>query len=380
MGLICKSRWVAAAVIGGLVGGLALPGVGAANAADRVVHVYNWSDYIDTTVLDDFTKETGIKVQYDVYDNNQVLETKLLAGKTGYDVVVPTSSFLARQITAGVHTKLDKSKLPNLKNMWPWVTNKLAAFDPGNEHAVDYMWGTTGVGYNVGKIKAIMPDAPIGSWKMVFDPAIAAKFKDCGIMMLDADEDIIPAMMLYLGLKPDSHNPADFKKAADALLKVRPFVRKFDSSEYINAIANGDICLAIGWSGDFSQAASRAADKNKTITDDAKKTEIAYFIPKEGAQMWFDSMVIPADAPDKEEAYAFINYMMRPDVIAKCSKVVGYANGNLESQKLLDKDLLGDPTVYPDKDTQARLFTISPLDNKTQRARTDAWRTVKAGS
>ena len=367
---------VAAAV----VGAMALMGAGAANAADRVVHVYNWSDYIDKTVLDDFTKETGIKVQYDVYDDNATLETKLLAGKTGYDIVVPTSSFLARQIKAGVHAKLDKAKLTNLKNMWPWVMDKLKAFDPGNDHAVDYMWGTTGIGYNTAKIKAIMPDAPLGSWAMVFDPKVAAKFKDCGIMMLDADEEIIPAMLTYLGKNPDTKDPADYKAAADALLKIRPFVRKFHSSEYINAMANGEICMAVGWSGDFSQAASRAAEKNKTETDEAKKVDIAYFIPKEGAAMWFDSMVVPADAPDKAEATEFINFMMRPDVIAKCSKAVGYANGNLASQKLLDKAMLEDNTVYPDDATQKRLFTLTPLDQKAQRARTDAWRSVKTGS
>ena len=349
-------------------------------AGDKVVHVYNWSDYIDTSVLEQFTKETGIKVQYDVYDSNDILETKLLAGKTGYDVVVPTSSFLARQIKAGVHEKLDKSKLPNLVNMWPWVTEHLAKYDPNNEHGVDYMWGTTGVGYNVKKIKAIMPDAPIGSWKMVFDPAVVAKFKDCGVMMLDADDEVIPSMMAYLGLNPDSKDPADFKKAEDALKLVRPFVRKFHSSEYLNAIANGDICIALGWSGDFSIANSRAKDKNKTITDDAQKIEISYFIPKEGADMWFDSWVIPADAPNKEEAYAFINFMMKPDVIAKCTNYVTYANGNLASQKLIDPAILNDPTIYPDAETQKRLFTITPYDKVAQRALTDTWRNIKSGS
>ena len=351
-----------------------------AQAADRTVHVYNWSDYIDNSVLEDFTKETGIKVVYDVYDSNEVLETKLLAGKTGYDVVVPTSSFLARQIKAGVHAKLDKAKLPNLANMWPWVMDQLKAYDPGNEHAVDYMWGTTGVGYNTAMIKAIMPDAPLGSWKMVFDPAVVSKFKDCGVMMLDTDDEIIAAMLKYLGLNPDSKDPADFKKAEAALLKVRPYIRKFHSSEYINAMANGEICIAVGWSGDFSQAASRAAEKNKTQTDEAKKVDVGYFIPKEGAQMWFDSMVIPADAPNKAEAHEFINYMMKADVIAKCTKAVGYANGNLASQKLIDPAILGDNTVYPDAETQKRLYVLTPLDQKAQRARTDAWRNVKTGS
>ena len=352
----------------------------AAAAEDKVVHVYNWSDYIDASVLEDFTKETGIKVQYDVYDSNDVLETKLLAGKTGYDVVVPTSSFLARQIKAGVHSVLDKSKIPNLTNMWPLVTERLAKYDPNNDHAVNYMWGTTGIGYNVKKIKAIMPDAPIGSWKMVFDPAIAAKFKDCGIMMLDADDEVIPSMMAYLGMNPDSKDPADFKKAEDALLKVRPFIRKFHSSEYINAMANGEICIALGWSGDFSQAQARAAEKNKTIKDEAQQIEISYFIPKEGADMWFDSMAIPADAPNKEGAYAFINYMQRPDVAAKNTNFVSYANGNLASQKLITPEILGNPNIYPDAETQKRLFTITPYDKKAQRALTDTWRNIKTGS
>ncbi len=352
----------------------------AAAAEDKVVHVYNWSDYIDASVLEDFTKETGIKVQYDVYDSNDVLETKLLAGKTGYDVVVPTSSFLARQIKAGVHSVLDKSKIPNLTNMWPLVTERLAKYDPNNDHAVNYMWGTTGIGYNVKKIKAIMPDAPIGSWKMVFDPAIAAKFKDCGIMMLDADDEVIPSMMAYLGMNPDSKNPDDFKKAEEALLKVRPFIRKFHSSEYINAMANGEICIALGWSGDFSQAQSRAAEKNKTIKDEAQQTEIAYFIPKEGADMWFDSMAIPADAPNKENAYAFINFMQRPEVAAKNTNFVSYANGNLASQKLITPEILGNPNIYPDADTQKRLFTITPYDKNAQRALTDTWRNIKTGS
>ena len=350
-----------------------------AHAEERTVNFYTWSNYMAPGVLEDFTKETGIKVQYDVYDSNDVLETKLLAGKTGYDVVVPTSGFLARQIKAGVHTQLDKSKIPNLVNMWSFVTEKLAKYDPGNEHAVNYLWGTTGVGYNVKKIKAIMPDAPIGSIAMVFDPAIVAKFKDCGVMMLDADDEVIPAMMNYLGLNPDSKDPADFKKAQDALSKVRPFVRKFHSSEYINAIANGEICIALGWSGDFSIAGSRAAEKNKTITDESKQTEIAYFIPKEGAQMWFDSMAIPADAPDKEEAYAFINYMQRPEVAAKNTNFVSYANGNLASQKMVTPDILANPNIYPDAATQKRLFTITPFDKKAQRALTDTWRAIKTG-
>jgi putrescine transport system substrate-binding protein len=346
--------------------------VASASAADRVVNVYNWSDYIDSSVLDDFTKETGIKVVYDVYDSNETLETKLLAGGTGYDVVVPTSSFLQRQIQAGVYQKLDKSKLPNLKNMWDVITERAAKYDPDNAYAVDYMWGTTGIGYNVDKVKQILgSDENIG-WDILFKPENIAKFKDCGVFMLDSPSDVIPSVLTYLGLNPDSHDAKDLQKAQDVLTAIRPYVRKFHSSEYINALANGDICLVLGFSGDIFQARSRAEEAKNNVN-------IGYAIPPQGAQMWFDMMAIPADAPHAAEAHEFINYMMRPEVIAKSTNFVMYASGNKASQQFVDKAILEDPTIYPPDDIMKKLFTITPYDQKTQKVVTRLWTKVITG-
>ncbi|CAM5525987.1 putrescine transport system substrate-binding protein [Aquamicrobium terrae] len=343
-----------------------------AQAQERVVNVYNWSDYIDSSILDDFTKETGIKVVYDVYDSNEILETKLLAGGTGYDVVVPTSSFLQRQITAGVYQKLDKSKLPNLKNMWDMVTERTQVFDPGNEYSVNYMWGTIGIGYNAKKIKEILGVDKLDSWAAVFDPEQAAKLKDCGINFLDSPTDMIPVTLAYLGLNPDSHEAADVEKVQETLLKVRPSVRKFHSSEFINGLANGDICAAVGWSGDVFQARDRAEEANNGV-------ELAYVIPKEGTQMWFDQMAIPADAPHVEEAHEFLNYMMRPEVIAKSTDYVHYANGNKASQEFIDPEVLNDPAIYPNDETLAKLFVNTALDPKTQRLFTRTWTRIVTG-
>src|SRR6185437_13223743 len=249
---------------------------------ERVVNVYNWSDYIDAKVLEDFTKQTGIKVVYDTFDANETLETRLLAGKSGYDVVVPTAYFLQRQIKARVFQKLDKSKLPNLVNAWPLVTQHLATYDPGNRYAVNYMWGTTGIGYNVKAVQRILgPNTKIDSWDIVFKPENLAKFKDCGVHMLDSADDILPAALNYLGLDPNSTKPADLEKAAELVGKIRPNVRKFHSSEYLGALASGEICFVVGWSGDVMQARSRAAEAKNGI-------DIGYTIPKEGAQMFFD--------------------------------------------------------------------------------------------
>ena len=341
-------------------------------AQERVVNVYNWSDYIDESIIQDFTKETGIKVVYDVYDSNEILETKLLAGGTGYDVVVPTNTFLQRQIAAGVYQKLDKSKLPNIKNMWDMVAERMQPFDPGNEYSINYMWGTIGIGFNKAKVKEALGTDQIDSWSVLLDPANAEKLKDCGINMLDSPTDIIPVVLAYLGLNPDSHEPDDIAKAEEALLKVRPFVRKFHSSEFINGLANGDICIAIGWSGDIFQARDRAEEANNGV-------ELGYSIPKEGTQMWFDQMAIPADAPHVEEAHAFLNYIMRPEVIAKSTEYVHYANGNKASQALLPEDIIKDPTIYPDDETLKKLFTNTTLDSKTQRVFTRTWTKIVTG-
>jgi putrescine transport system substrate-binding protein len=341
-------------------------------AQDRVVHVYNWSDYIDSSILDEFTAETGIRVVYDVFDSNEILETKLLAGSTGYDVVVPSGEFLGRQIQAGVFQKLDKSKLPNLENMWDVIEERTAIYDPGNEYSVNYMWGTTGVGYNVEKVSEALGTDEIDSWDLVFDPETIAKVAGCGVHMLNAPSEIIHAALNYLGLDPNTTEPADLEQAEALLLSVRPHVRKFHSSEYINALANGDICVAVGYSGDIFQAADRAAEADQGV-------EIAYIIPKEGAQMWFDQMAVPADAPHPDEAHAFIDYMMRPEVIAKASNYVFYANGNAASKELLDPEVADDPAIYPSDETMEKLYTALPYDSRTQRLVTRSWTRVVTG-
>ncbi len=342
-------------------------------AEERTVNFYNWSNYMAPGVLEDFTRETGIKVVYDTFDANETLETRLLAGKSGYDVVVPTAYFLQRQITAHVFQKLDKSKLPNLANAWPVVTKHLAVYDPANQYAANYMWGTTGIGYNVKAVQKILGDgATIDSWDIVFKPENLSKFKDCGVHMLDSADDIFPAALGYLGLDPNSTKQADLEKAADLVTRIRPYVRKFHSSEYLSALATGEICLVVGWSGDVMQARSRAAEAKSNV-------EIGYTIPKEGAQMFFDNLAIPADARHVAEAYELINYLYRPDVAAKNSDFLSYANGNLASQKLIDPKIINDKNIYPDDATLAKLFVITARDPATQRIINRLWTRVKTG-
>jgi len=341
-------------------------------AQEKVVNVYNWSDYVDPTVLEDFTKATGIKVVYDTYDNNEIVETKLLAGKSGYDIVVPSGPFLQRLIEQKVFLPIDRAKVPEIKNAWPEIEKRLQAFDPGNKFAVNYMWGTTGLGYNVAKIKQRLGNTPIDSWDIVLKPENLAKLKDCGVMMLDAPEDIFPGVLRALGLDPDSKKAADYQNAADALMKVRGNVRKFHSSEYINALANGDICFVVGYSGDILQAKKRAEEAKNGI-------EIAYAIPKEGALMWFDSMAIPADAPNKDNALAFINFMMKPEIAARNSNFVSYASGNLAAKALIKPEIANNPGVYPTADVMGRLFTNSSPDEKLQKQITRLWTKVKTG-
>src|SRR5438128_12364124 len=344
-----------------------------AQAEERTVNFYNWSNYMAPGVLEDFTKETGIKVVYDTFDANETLETRLLAGKSGYDVVVPTGYFLQRQITAKVFLKLDKSRLPNLANAWPVVTSQLATYDPGNNYAANYMWGTTGIGYNVKTVQKLLgPDAKIDSWDFVFKPESLAKFKDCGVHMLDSADDILPAALGYLGIDPNSTKQADLEKAAELVSKIRPNVRKFHSSEYLGALASGEICYVVGWSGDIMQARSRAAEAKTDV-------EIGYSIPKQGAQMFFDNLAIPADAKNVAEAYELINYLYRPDVAAKNSDFLSYANGNLASQKLIDPKILNDKNIYPDEATIAKLFVINARDPATQRTINRLWTRVKTG-
>jgi putrescine transport system substrate-binding protein len=341
-------------------------------AQERTVNVYNWSDYVDPKVLEDFTKETGIKVVYDTYDNNEIVETKLLAGRSGYDIVVPSGPFLQRLIAAKVFQKLDKAKLPNLQHMWPDVMKRLQVFDPGNQHAVNYMWGTTGIGVNVRKAQERLGQAPLNSWDVVMRPEFVSKLKDCGIHMLDAPEDIFPGVLNYLSLNPDSKRNEDLTRAGDALFRIRGNIQKFHSSEYINALANGDICMAVGYSGDVLQARKRAEEAKNGV-------EITYIIPREGALMWFDSMAIPADAKNVAEAHAFIDFMMRPEVAAANTNFVSYASGNLTAKKFVNREILENPGIYPDEATFKRLFTNTAYDDRSQRTITRLWTRVKTG-
>jgi len=339
----------------------------------RVVNIYNWSDYIDPTVIDEFSKSTGITVRYDTFDSNDTLEAKLLAGKSGYDVVAPTAYFLERQIKAGIFQKLDKSKLPNLANAWPEITRRLARYDPGNLYAVNYMWGTTGIGYNARKARELLgSDSRIDSWDAVFKPASLARFKDCGVHLLDSSDDILAAALHYLGLDPNTTREGDYQKAAELVSAIRPSVRKFHSSEYLNALASGEICFVVGFSGDIKQAQKRAKEARNGV-------EVAYSIPKEGAQLWFDNFALPRDAKNIAEAHAFIDFLQKPEIAAKNSNLVAYANGNLASQKFLDKAILDDRTIYPDEATMSRLYTISAHDAKTTRLMNRLWTRIKTG-
>jgi putrescine transport system substrate-binding protein len=351
---------------------VALALVSGASAQERVVNVYNWSDYVDPKVLEDFTKATGIKVVYDTYDNNEIVETKLLAGKSGYDIVVPSGPFLQRLIKAGVFQKLDKAKLPNLTHLWPDVMQRLQVYDPGNQFAVNYMWGTTGIGVNVKKAQERLGQSALNTWDIVLKPDQISKLKDCGVHILDAPEDVFPGVLNYLGLNPDSKRAEDLQRAGDTLFRVRGNVQKFHSSEYINALANGDICMAVGYSGDVLQARRRAEEAKNGV-------EVAYFIPREGALMWFDSLAIPADAKNVAEAHEFINYLMRPEVAAANTNFVSYASGNLAAKPFVNREILDNPGVYPDEATFRRLFTNTAYDERSQRVVTRLWTRVKTG-
>ncbi len=348
--------------------------IGATAATAEEVRVYNWSDYIDEELLTKFQDETGIKLIYDVFDSNDVLETKMLAGNSGYDVVVPSGTFLQRQIAAGAFQKLDKSKLSNMGNMWDVIADRTSSYDPGNEYSINYMWGTTGIGVNVGKVKEVLgEDAPVGSLALIFDPANMEKLASCGVHVLDAADEMIPAALAYLGENPDSHDPDVIAKTEPLFTAIAPYIQKFHSSEYINALANGDICVAVGWSGDILQARDRADEAENGV-------EIAYNAPSEGALMWFDQMAIPADAPNAEAAHKFLNFIMDAQNMADASNYVYYANGNKASQPLLEEDVIGDPAIYPDEATLENLYTTSPYPPKVQRVVTRMWTKIKSGT
>ncbi|MBP5055039.1 polyamine ABC transporter substrate-binding protein [Pseudomonas chlororaphis] len=340
--------------------------------AAPTVHIYNWSDYIGQSTLADFEKATGIKPLYDVFDSNETLEGKLLAGRTGYDVVVPSNHFLGKQIKAGAFQKLDKAQLPNYSNLDPVLLKRLEKNDPGNQYAVPYLWGTNGIGYNVEKVKAALGVDKIDSWAMLFEPENIKKLSSCGVAFLDSADEMLPAVLNYMGLDPNSQNPEDYKKAEAKLLAVRPYVTYFNSSKYISDLANGEICVAAGFSGDVFQAKARAAEAGKGI-------EIAYVIPKEGGNLWFDMLAIPKDAGNVKQAHAFINYLLKPEVIAQVSDSVGYANPNPKAGELMDQSVRKDEAVYPAQEIVDKLYVNSELPPKIQRLMTRSWTKVKSG-
>jgi putrescine transport system substrate-binding protein len=338
----------------------------------NVVNVYNWSDYRAEDTFDKFTAETGIKVVEANYDSNEMLEGKLVAGSSGFDIVVPSGFFLQHQIPIGLYQKLDKSKLPNLANMDPAIMKATEAFDPGNLYAVDYMWGTTALGYNVDKVKAALPDAPLDSWDLLFKPENAAKLADCGITVLDAPAEVMAIALNYLGLDPNSENADDLAKAEALITAIKPYIRKFDSSGYIDDLANGDACLSIGYSGDVYIAKSRAEEAKNGVT-------VNYVIPKEGTIEWFDMLAIPADAPHPENALKFINFIMEPQVTADISNYVFYANGNKAATPLVDEAIRTDPNIYPPADVAAKLVPLEAHSDDFTRTLTRTWTRIKTG-
>jgi putrescine transport system substrate-binding protein len=352
-------------------------GTGAAAESDveqsgKLLNLYIWSDYLAPNTLSDFEKQTGIKVNAAYYDSNETLETKLLAGASGYDIVVPTASFFERQIKAGVYLTLDKSKLPNLKNMDPQLMALVAKHDADNAHGVIYMWGTNGIGYNEKMVKELMPDAPLDSWRLIFDPAVASKVAKCGISVLDTPADMVRLALIYLGRDANSDKPEDIAAVEEMLLKVRPYVRNINSSEYIEALANGDLCIAVGYNGDVLQARDRARDANKGI-------DIKYTVPKEGSILWFDLLAIPKDAPHPGSAYAFMNHMMDPQAIAEVSNFKRFANANLAAQAYVQDAVKNDPAIYPPPNVREKLKIQLADTPEETRVITRLWQKFKTG-
>jgi putrescine transport system substrate-binding protein len=344
--------------------------------AKENLNFYNWSDYIAEDTLPSFEKKTGVKVTYDVFDSNEVLEAKLLAGRSGFDLVVPSASFLARQIQAGVFQPLDMSKLPNYKNLDKGLMKTLSKLDKGNKHSVPYLWGTTGIGYNVKQVEKVLgKDAPVDSWDLVFKPENMKKLAECGVTFLDSADEIYPLALHYVGKDPGSKNKSDYKKnseAAELLKSVRPYVKQFHSSQYINDLANGDICVAIGWSGDILQAMDRADEAENGV-------EVGYSIPTEGTSVWFDMLAIPKDAKNSDAAHKLINEFMDPKVMAEVSNYVWYPNAIPASKKIMDQEIATNPSIYPSEETAAKLFPLSVHGNKINKLLSRFWTDMKTG-
>src|SRR5271167_811755 len=371
-------RWSAISALGLLLtlsacgGKPAADGGASASAAPKVLNLYIWSDYLAPNTLADFEKQTGIKVHVAYYDTNETLETKLLAGSSGYDVVVPTASYFERLIKAGAFMVLDKSKLPNLKNMDAQLMARVTQHDPDNAHGVIYLWGTNGIGYNEKMVKALLPDAPLDSWRLVLDPAVASKVAKCGISVLDSPAEMIRAVYSYLGKDPNSQSPDDLGQAEAVLTKIRPYIRNINSSEYIEALANGDLCIAVGYNGDVMQARDRAREANKGI-------DIKYVVPKEGSILWFDMLAIPKDAPDVDSAYAYLNYIMEPQVIAAITNFKRYANANSASAPYVLPSMKDDPAIYPPLELRQKLAVQLADSPEQTRAITRMWQKFKTG-
>ena len=352
--------------------------IGGANLAraeeEKVLNIYNWSDYLAEDTIPNFEKETGIKVRYDTYDNNEILHAKLVAGKTGYDIVVPSSTFARLQIDGGLLTKLDKSKLPNLKNLDPDIQSQIVTIDPGNQYLVNWLWGYTTIGINTAKVKAALGSEPMPAnvWELFFNPKYASKLKSCGISTLDSATEVLPAALHYLGKDPFSKNADDYKEALALLKGIRPYVTLFSSSGYINDMASGSICVALGWNGDINIARTRAIE-GKTGQD------VVAFVPKTGAVLFFDTMAIPVDAAHPQNALKFINYIMRPEVHAGLTNKVKYANPNKESRKFIDPEVAKNPSVFPTSAEMATMVPPKALSNDVRRLATRAYTSFKTG-
>ena len=349
---------------------VAAPEAQGASTDDKRLFIYNWTDFIGRDTIAKFEKLTGIKVTYDVYDAEETMEARLMAGSAGYDVVGASTDFFGREIKAGVYSPLDKSKLPNWKNLDPRILAIQAAYDPGNAHAVPYLHSINGFAYNVDMIRARMPNAPVDSLDMLFKPEIVSKFADCGVTFVDSAEDVLQLALKYLGLDPNTTKPEDFKAAESMLLKVRPFVRSFDSSEYMNGLANKEICVAMSWSSDYALSRARARAVGVTVN-------LAFTVPKEGANQTFSSLLIPEGAPHRQAAYEFINFILRPDVIAEISNSIFYGNDNIASRPLVDPRILNDVTLYPTPEIEKRLYRSAEVSAATERIRTRTWTRVK---
>jgi putrescine transport system substrate-binding protein len=351
---------------------LALCLAGTAAADKRIVNVYSWADYIGPTTIRDFERETGIEVNYDTYDSAETVDTKLLAGSTGYDVVFHDMNYSARLIPIGIYQPLDRDRIPNWAGLDPKVLAMYAVYDPGNRYGAPYTWGSTGFAYNVDLVRARMPDAPVTSGRMLFDPEIVSHFADCGVTFLDSPADVVPMALAYLGYSVDSADPHELEAAEKMLKSVRPYIRYFSSAKMLLDLPNSETCVAMSWSGDYATARARAHDAGVDI-------DLAYSVPQEGSVGWYDGMFIPADAPHPDTAHAFINFILRPDVIAAITNLITYANAVPASDPMIRPEIVSDPAVYPTPEILAVLQPKMMLAPKIERQRTRIMARVKTG-